>query len=1456
MAAFQSHYVDCAKLLVLDEAEILRTSVCEVTSTTLYDKNFPRTGGINDVRMGTVDRFLRCSTCSNNIDECPGHHGHIVLSSPIYHISYISHIVKILRCICPRCFNMVRAVPMETQMSSNRRARFEHMAKYLKNRKQCSSCNLFLPKFKVTGLSIKREWASMSAMEQQRSSDLDEPINPAKVRDLFNMVENEVWTSLGLDQVHPRTFIISVLLVPPPCIRPSIMFTESLRTRGQDDLTLKLQEILRASQKCMTDKKHIEYLQLMVASYITNEGGHIRVPLRKRSGVPEKSLTQRLKGKRGRVRGNLMGKRVDFSGRTVISPDSVMDVDQIGVPEAMASKLTFKECVTTLNFHELTNIVQLGQARSIIKSNGRMILLSMLPGKRTPRLQLGWHVERHLRDDDVVLFNRQPSLRKNSMMAHRVLLMPGKTFRLNLSCTNAYNGDFDGDEMNVHLPQDLASITEAKELMAVEHHLLNAQNNKPLLGIFQDTLVGSWLLTNNDTFLTREEMMQLAMCVTNNSPLLPAPALLRPRELWTGKQAFQLCLPTDLTVHLPVAKDGAIIRNGNLLDGRLGKSSLGASSGGIVQTACKLVGNRRTLGFMSDCQRLVGAWLETYGLSIGISDCVTPNAKTIRCVVDNCVRNIDVLEEKGRQLGVANLEATMTKLVSGVLHRTGGMCQSESSLLTIVNSGSKGNFINVCQILGCVGQQSISGKRMGLNGQDVSQRGFVTASYSHGLTENEMFFHTMSGREGIVDTSIKTADTGYLQRRITKALEGITIRYDGTVRDSDGKLVDLLYGGDGYDAALLETCNLHFLLKTTNLLDDSLESQLLKDCTEQCNAAIVSVITTKRSTKVHLPLNIPVLVSSFCCKHPPPPTPPPHPSEEDEEDVLAAEDNSYWGLLSSFIATNVPTLFMECSLRYYLHSLFSTVNFGSIVNFRAFLNDLADRLRLARVSPGEAVGVLAASSVGHPCTQLTLSNFHAAGVAEKNGTLGVPRIKELVDARRNITTPCTYIASTVSQRHVVLTMLADVCTLVQVCHEPDSHDGSDDFLCEMARHTLDLNTLRSNVCSHIVRLELNKPLLMSRLLTIKDVRNTLRHTLGSEQVLIECTETNMAMWIVKVRMIDMMHKPCREIDRRVTEMLLQHLLKTVRVCGVQGYTACLDDNVAVGVNLRGLANLPGIDWESTTCNELFTIQEILGLEAMAMCLFHEIRKVLSFDGEYVDNRHIIMVVNVMLMRGFMMPLNRHGINKLPTGPFVRSTFEMTSDVLFEAGAFGEKHRLVSVSDNIMLGQRVPVGTGCMELILPAKSDVLRRKTNEEVHSIIRTYFCNELRREGGGAKRRAEDSPKWYSMPSSPINEPSYAPTSPSYAPTSPSYAPTSPSYAPTSPSYTPTSPHYAPTSPTYTPSVPRPSNFDDLFELAPSVPKNIHQDKEEKLGSFQPSSPNLSFLSRQGEYAPSSPTY
>ena len=541
--------------------------------------------------------------------------------------------------------------------------------------------------------------------------------------------------------------VFDVMLVPPPITRPSIMAVEGSRARGQDDLTHKLQDVLKAAQTVRTAiardgapshdapvSREVlsswENLQFHVATYYDNDIRVMRQSLQ-RSGAPSKCLKTRLKGKEGRIRGNLMGKRVNFSARSVISGDPVIDPDEVGVPEAVARILTVPERVTPWNVDDLTARVHNGPeslkgARCVVTDDGRLMHLGHVRDRSRLRLGLGWTVERYLRDGDYVVFNRQPSLHRMSMMGHRARIMPEDTFRLNLACCSPYNADFDGDEMNLHVPQSPAASAEVEHLMMVPSQIINPQNNRPVMGIVQDALVGAFLLTNRRTFLSPGDLDSLRMWVhhhSTNSDGLPPPAVLWPVRRYTGKQVLSMvipCMQLDCAVRggpEPGSSWGGLadplerrvlVRNGRLLAGVACGKTMKTSHGGIVHVIARDHGARAAVRFMGDCQRLVNQWLAMQGFSAGAGDCVlrAEHRDGSERAVEGLLRRTDLLvsiaeAHGGRDVCGDELEACTARVLSGALNEVGAVVQEglrhRNSLEAMVKCGSKGSPIDLSQ---------------------------------------------------------------------------------------------------------------------------------------------------------------------------------------------------------------------------------------------------------------------------------------------------------------------------------------------------------------------------------------------------------------------------------------------------------------------------------------------------------------------------------------------------------------------------------------------------------------------------------------------------------------------------------------------------------------------------------------------------------------------------------------
>ncbi|CAG8634234.1 6225_t:CDS:10, partial [Paraglomus occultum] len=752
-----------------------------------------------------------------------------------------------------------------------------------------------------------------------------------------------------------------------------------------------------------------------------------------------------------RFRGNLSGKRVDFSGRTVISPDPNLRIDEVAVPILVAKVLTYPERVFEHNRKKLQQCVINGPdvhpgANFVTQRNGFKRLLRY--GDRqaiAAELSVGDIVERHITDGDVVLFNRQPSLHKLSIMAHYVKVKPWRTFRFNECVCTPYNADFDGDEMNLHVPQTEEARTEAIELMGVKNNLVTPRNGEPIIAAIQDFVTSSYLLTQKDVFYDRSQFVQICsyMADADLHIDIPPPTIWKPMMLWTGKQVFDVLMRPNRESRVLVnlenkgrsfeKREGkppefcpnegyVVIRNSVMICGVVDKSLVGdGNKHSLFYVILRDYGSFEAANAMNRLSKLCSRWLANRGFSIGIND-VQPG-EVLKAKKDELIesanKTCDDLIERSKSGKLVNQpgcneEQTLETHISGVLSKVrddaGQICMQElnryNAPLIMATCGSKGSKINVSQMVACVGQQIISGSRIPDGFQDRSlphflkhsktpaARGFVRNSFYSGLTPTEFLFHAISGREGLVDTAVKTAETGYMQRRLMKALEDLTIHYDLSVRNASGSLVQFCYGDDGLDPTYLEGDGLPVDLKR-NLQhamglspaapdEPRLLPYQIKDITRRelstsrftsmCTESFIQSIYDYVDAELAKPLAS--LRESYGL------WPGNENPDSGDDPMLVDGDNN--AAINHVV--NQKIYITEAQLQQF---------FG--ICWKKYLN--------AKVEPGTAVGAIGAQSIGEPGTQMTLKTFHFAGVASMNVTLGVPRIKEIINATKTISTP-------------------------------------------------------------------------------------------------------------------------------------------------------------------------------------------------------------------------------------------------------------------------------------------------------------------------------------------------------------------------------------------------------------------------------------------------------------------
>ncbi len=856
-----SKRIGSIKFSALSPDEVRKMSATKVITADTYDDDgFPIDMGLMDPHLGVIEPGLRCKTCGNKVDECPGHFGHIDLAMPVIHVGLVKEIKKLLQSTCKTCGKLLM-----TKEEAQRKAQEWEMMDDLGG--DAIDYRLLA---KGTAKDASKNTTCPHCGQEQGKITLDKPttfredghkLTPKEVRERLERIPDEDLPPLGIDpnSCRPEWMVLTALAVPPVTVRPSITLESG--DRSEDDLTHKLVDVLRINQRLRENRDAgapqlivedlWELLQYHVTTYFDNQTSGIP-PARHRSGRPLKTLVQRLKGKEGRFRSNLSGKRVNFSARTVISPDPSLSINEVGVPYEAARELTVPVHATKANLEVLKAMVKKGASppledgrytpgvNYVIRSDGRRMKVTERNAEMiSDGLEVGYVVERHLMDKDVVLFNRQPSLHRMSMMAHTVRVMPWKTFRFNLCVCPPYNADFDGDEMNLHVLQSDEARAEAMILMRVQEHILSPRFGGPVIGAIHDHITGTFLLTHLDPKFDKQETLSILSKVKHDH--LPEPTVVDGKEYWTGHQLFSMVLPAGFhsTFKASICRNCSVckkedcdldayvkIRQGKLITGTIDEKAIGSFKGKILDKVTRDYGADAAREFLDNVTKLAIGAIMVRGFTTGIDDEDIPEEATrqINDMLKDSVHKVSeyvqayrdgTLEQRpGRSLE-ETLEVEVMKTLGSARDEAGQIAGRhlgmENSAVIMARSGARGSMLNLSQMAGCIGQQAVRGERLSRGYWNrtlphfkkgdlgAQAKGFVQNSYKSGLTPTEFFFHSMGGREGLVDTAVRTSRSGYMQRRLINALEDLKLKQDGTVRNTADMIVQLQYGEDGVD---------------------------------------------------------------------------------------------------------------------------------------------------------------------------------------------------------------------------------------------------------------------------------------------------------------------------------------------------------------------------------------------------------------------------------------------------------------------------------------------------------------------------------------------------------------------------------------------------------------------------------------------------------------------------------
>jgi DNA-directed RNA polymerase II subunit RPB1 len=1397
------------QICVFSPEEIERRSVVEITNAGTYEGNEPKIGGLFDPRMGVLDNGKECRSCGQTNHKCPGHFGHFRLARPVYYIQFFPFILNVLSCVCIRCSKLLIDKNFRKHFLKRKgEARWREVLTTSKEIKRCGQetedgCGARQPtRYVREGIArIVAEWDSADSIqspdvisEKKTSDKQSQPLEVEFVLRLFRRILDEDVDFMGLSRYwcRPDWMICTVLPIPPPQVRPSVI--QDNNQRSEDDLTHKLAEIIKTNNAYLQPRiqanaaksvidEWTNVLQYHIATLVDNQIPGV-APSAQRNGRPLKSIQQRLGSKEGRIRYNIQGKRVEFSARSVITPDPNISIAELGVPEKIAMNLTRPERVTEFNRDKLYKFIQNGPnvfpgAKTIRRGvDGRIISLRHVNTKDVV-LHYGDIVNRHLMDGDIVLFNRQPTLHRMSMMAHRVKVLKYKTFRLNVSVTAPYNADFDGDEMNMHCPQSYEAATELEEIAAVPHQILRPRDGLPVIGVVQDTLVGSYRLTRPHVSFNRREFMNLMMWNKRFDGIVPES---KAEGRWTGHQVLSQLMPPINMDMMNSSKKKVIIRNGDVLEGQFDKSVFSKASKGIIHMTYNDYGSKQTVDLLDAMQNTIEQFLVYNGFSVGISDLIADSAtkdemnvkiQEKKSDVESILLSIhqDLFDNNTGKTNQAEFEDKIFGILNKATELSGEIgynsLANENRMTAMVRAGSKGGPINIAQMIACVGQQNIEGKRIPYGFEDrtlphfkkyddgAEARGFIQNSFINGLTPTEFFFHAMSGREGLIDTAVKTASTGYIQRRLVKAMEDLVVQHDGTVRDANMNIAQFNYGEDGINSTKIENQTLEFSnlsrddikrefgldgVDLSVALADGLDSGMaelgerMKEYTEQVRAdqkmVVEGVFRSGNQGTMYAAVNIDRLIMNLKIK-------------------FGLNDKVKTNLTPAKVLAGIEAVIektqrfhkMWAALLRYTMSPFKMIVKERFTEsaFDTLCETLVSKNWQAWVQPGEQVGIIAAQSIGEPSTQMTLNTFHLAGVASKsNVTRGVPRLEELLKVTQNpkatsLTIPLKkeYKNSKAKAREVSqeleLTLLRDMTIKTAIYYDPKDSESvlTEDRELLAFYRMFEQDAEESGWSKYILRLELNRQMMFDKNITMDDILFVLRRRFESEVKMVY-SDFNSQKLVMRIRLSGESLSTSSSMD---PSLILDHLasykkfqnklLNSVIIRGLPGIKAAtfrkgserlvydetegkyssseeyiLDTD---GSNLLEVMNHPAVDATRVTSTHVHDVYPLLGIEATRHTLYTEI--VTLFEDGQINYRHLGLLVDVMTRAGRLMSVDRYGINKLDIGPLAKASFEETERILLKAAVFGEIDPVTGVSANIMAGQPIRGGTAFSDILL-------------------------------------------------------------------------------------------------------------------------------------------------------------
>lgn len=1281
---------------ILSDADIVQMSACVINKTSLNVEH----GSVYDPRMGCVQNDEICATCGEDLWTCSGHFGMIELNTPI--IIFHKQVVVLLKCICMECCRILAIPPQKLRT-------FDRVVDFLSNITCCQFCDVPVPDIKFVASDATITVSTKNKVTKLKSTV---EIQPQQIKRIFDSVPEEDVEMMMVDtkMVHIRNYVLTKFPVVPTCCRPKMNAGDSV---SDDDLTLMLVDILKAnsyiaehppSDDPAAYAKSIEMIKIRTLSYCNNSRGR---SIHTTNHRPLTGIADRINGKKAMMRQNLTGKRCERTVRTVLGPDSTLRLDQVAIPEEIANIITIPEYVTPLNIDKLTQIVNNGRASTIIKQNGIKIniayarvsrgtklshtdviirknvgeiqvlnckmplfetdlvkhqngIIEPVKMQKTKHLTLipGDKVERCLTDGDPVYLNRQPTLHRNGMLGMQAVIKPGRTLRFNLAITKGLNADFDGDEGNIFCCESQGAHVELLNIVNVKNHMLSAQTNKPEQCLVQDSLLAAYLMTCKPRPMDKDEFMHCLMR-TNKYHLFEQSLTYDARDL------FAYILPNDFNAVYPKMK----IKKGKVIEGYFDKTSLGTTPNSIIRLLHIDHGKDVAAEFIDNIQFLAHAWLEANPFSIGIDDCIITDTKRIEDIkeivqkyfIEASIASTNISSANVRE---AKISMALNKAKDIGLKIAKDALSEDNKIKDTVISGSKGDFFNIAQTTGLLGQQNLHNARPAPtltnrkrtmihyphviidNDQKYESGGFVQSSFIKGLNPKEMWFHAMTGREGMINTAMETARSGYIQRSFIKIAEDLKVAYDGTVRDAKGGLHQFAYNM-GYEPSNVTFKNgIPLPIEFDRLIErlNCTSNETLRTLTQE---EVENII--RKCEPQTMKANIPREIYESMWKK--------------QETILRRE--------------------LECACI-------------AIDKYHEFERIVTETYMLSLIAPGESVGIIGAQSIGEKQTQSTLNTFHTAGKLQYNG---VERFEEILKMTKSLRMP------------------------MMAIYLKKKYNNAEDIRCvigsSIVGFSLDDITRRiEKIGINSWRLYLIKTKLFSVRLTPDEICDVITDAFDTVTVDIDSPLT----LVVAINQREKKKSRKDQSDSHSTsvtaakkETTIKQVMDTL-VCGISGIKAMhidVDDNdelyiLTEGSNYKKVICHPLVDIKRLYTNDMWAVYECVGIAATRRMLLEDIKRCVIG----VNDCHPRLLVDKMTYTGTPCSITRYTMKINAVGPLSKATFEQTVEILTNAAFRGETDTLSGVSACIVAGKQIRAGTGAIDCLIDWKMIEESKDDNE------------------------------------------------------------------------------------------------------------------------------------------------